>query len=52
MKNNKKCKHDYENPVHKGRAKYICRKCNQDITMVIVLTREMELYCGMIEVKK
>ena len=27
------CPHDYENPVRKGRAHYVCRLCGVDISM-------------------
>jgi len=33
----KECKHDYDNPIRKGRAKYHCRKCDKDITIDIIL---------------
>jgi len=32
----KKCKHDYENPIRKGRANYICRKCKKNIALDLV----------------
>lgn len=31
------CDHDYENPIRKGRAHYVCPVCGQDITMELVL---------------
>lgn len=31
------CTHDYKNYIRKGRADLRCPKCNQDITMDLVL---------------
>jgi transposase-like protein len=30
-------KHDYKNPIRKGRAYYVCPKCNKDITLELFL---------------
>lgn len=30
------CKHDYKNPVRKGRAHYVCKLCGEDITIELV----------------
>lgn len=35
-----KCHHDYENPIRKGRAHYVCQKCGADITLELVLMME------------
>lgn len=38
-----KCKtneHDYENPIKLWRAKYICPKCKEDITLAFVFIQE------------
>lgn len=37
-----KCNHDYKNPVKLGRAKYICHKCKEDITLDLVFIIEAE----------
>jgi hypothetical protein len=34
--------HDYENPLHLSRAHLVCRKCKKDITLELVLIKEME----------
>ena len=34
------CKHDYDNPVRKGRANLRCPKCDKDITLELVLIHE------------
>jgi len=34
------CKHDYENPTRLWRAKYICPKCKEDITVALVYIHE------------
>ena len=36
------CKHDYENPVRKGRANLRCKDCDADITMELVLMEDMK----------
>ena len=30
------CEHDYDHPIRKSRAYYVCPKCGQDITMMLV----------------
>ncbi len=32
--------HDYDNAVRKGRAHYVCPKCGQDITLMLVLLED------------
>lgn len=34
------CNHDLEHPIHKGRAHYVCPKCGEDITLILVLIQE------------
>lgn len=36
------CEHDYENPIRKGRAHYVCRKCGADITLELAMILEAE----------
>lgn len=36
------CRHDYEHPVRKGRAHYVCRKCGADITLELAMILEVE----------
>lgn len=36
------CRHDYEHPVRKGRARYHCPKCGKDISMEVILLAEAE----------
>lgn len=36
------CNHGYKDPVRKGRAHYVCRKCGQDITMELVLIAQAD----------
>lgn len=36
------CRHDYDNALRKGRAFWICPDCGGDITMDLVLIREIE----------
>lgn len=36
------CKHDYEHPIRKGRACFLCPICNEDITLELVLMKELE----------
>ena len=31
------CSHDYEQPIRKGRAHYVCRLCGADISVEVVL---------------
>lgn len=38
----KPCRHDYENVVRKGRARYHCPKCGKDISMEVILLAEAE----------
>ena len=40
MKNCWTGKHDYENPIRLWRAKYICPKCKEDITLELVYMSE------------
>ncbi len=37
---NKPCYHDLLNPIRKGRAHYVCRKCGADITLAVVILEE------------
>lgn len=37
----KDCKHDFEHPVRLGRAKYICPKCDKDITLELVFIADL-----------
>ena len=42
-KEKKKCKdlqHDYDNAIRKGRAYYVCPKCGEDITLLLVFIEE------------
>ena len=34
------CNHDYECPIRESRAKFLCRKCGKDITLMIVMLEE------------
>jgi hypothetical protein len=34
--NKTECSHDYDNPVRKGRAHYVCPLCGEDITLALV----------------
>lgn len=36
------CRHDYKRPIRKGRMHYICRKCEADISLDLVLLAEAE----------
>ena len=36
----KDCKHDYDKPIRKGRAHYVCPKCGKDITMDLLFIAE------------
>ncbi len=36
------CQHDYDNPIRKWRAHYVCPKCAKDITLELVLIYELE----------
>lgn len=36
------CKHDYANPVRKGRADLHCRLCDADITLQLVMMAEAD----------
>lgn len=36
------CEHDYKNPKRLGLAHYVCAKCGQDITIVLVLMAEQK----------
>lgn len=36
----KECNHDYENPIRKGRAHYVCPKCDKDYTLELCLIYE------------
>jgi hypothetical protein len=36
------CRHDYERPVRKGRARYHCPLCDADISLEIVMLAEAE----------
>lgn len=29
------CSHDYDHPIRKGRAHYVCPKCGEDITLAL-----------------
>lgn len=43
MKNYWTWKHNYKNPIIKGRAHYICSKCWEDITLHLVfMNKEYE----------
>jgi hypothetical protein len=37
------CRHDYEHPVRKGRARYYCRKCGADISLEVILIAAADL---------
>lgn len=39
-----KCQHDYENPIRRGRAHYVCQKCGKDITLELAMILEAEEY--------
>lgn len=34
------CDHDYEHPVRKGRATYLCPTCGEDITLTLVFMQD------------
>lgn len=34
------CTHDYENPIRKGRAYYVCPDCGADISLQVILMYE------------
>ena len=34
------CNHDYENAVRKGRARYVCPICGDDISTVVLMIEE------------
>lgn len=36
------CRHDYDNPLRKGRAHYVFPKCGVDITLDLVYILEAE----------
>ena len=36
------CPHDYDNPIRKDQAYYVCPLCGDDITLVLVLIHEAE----------
>lgn len=36
------CDHDLDRPIRKGRAHYVCRLCGEDITMYLLLLKELE----------
>lgn len=36
------CPHDYEHPVRKGRAHYVCALCGEDITMDLAFMVEAD----------
>ena len=36
------CPHDYDNPIRKGRAHYVCKDCGDDITLLLVLLYEAQ----------
>lgn len=40
---NSECFHDYDNPIRKGRAHYICPKCGKDISLMLVFLEEVKL---------
>ena len=44
--NEKKCKHDFENAIRKGRAHYVCPKCDKDISFLWIAWYEAEHDCG------
>ena len=44
MKKQTDCPHDYDNPIRKGRAHYVCRKCGEDISLTVILLYEAENY--------
>lgn len=39
---NEDCPHDYDNPIRKGRAHFVCRKCGEDISLTVILLYEAE----------
>lgn len=39
----KECNHDFENAIRKGRAFWICPKCQEDITIDLVYLSELNL---------
>jgi hypothetical protein len=40
LADSQKCEHNYDTPIRKGRAKWLCRKCGQDITLELVMIHE------------
>jgi hypothetical protein len=36
------CRHDYDNPVKKGRGLYLCPKCDADISLEVLMLAEAE----------
>jgi ribosomal protein L37AE/L43A len=41
--NKKECQYcDFKNPLRLGRAYYVCRKCGRDLTLELVLLRDLE----------
>ena len=34
------CQHDFDKPIRKGRARYACPKCGQDISLELVMVWE------------
>lgn len=42
-----KCEHDYENPIRKGRAHYVCPKCGADISLELAMIYEANVTCDL-----
>ena len=38
----KPCKHDYKNYQRIARAKFVCPKCHDDITLEVVMLKELK----------
>ena len=37
------CNHDYEHPKRLGRANYVCRKCGENISLLVILLYEAQM---------
>ena len=36
-------KHDFSHPIRLGRAHYVCEKCREDITLILVLLEAVRI---------